>query len=485
MAPPSRGLSGAAARGGLITFGGQITRFALQIVSTAVLARLLDPGDFGIYAMVVSIVGVAMVVGDFGLSMAAIQAEEITPRQRTNLFWTSALLGIALMLVVYFSAPLIAAFYGRPELVPVTHVVAVTFLLYSLTAQFRAEVSRRLRFGWLAASDVLSAALGVATAIAIALLGGGYWALVGQQVAAAATTLLILIVGARWLPGLPRRNSGMRALYQFGANTLGVQLFNYLSANADSVLIGRVWGPDALGLYDRAYQLFRLPIQQIGAPLTRVAVPILSRLQNDPRYEAYVLRAQLVLSYTFAGLFFVLAAVASPLIDILLGPGWDGAKPIFVILAIGGIFQGIGYVYYWVFLSRALTGIQLKWTIIGRTFMVAAMAIGVTWGAIGVAVGGTIGLAVNWALLTIFPMARSRVSRRSLVLIACRPVALLLPMTVTALVASWTVLRGQSQWLQLAALFAFIAVYGAALLLIPAVRRDARSVGDVLRRVRR
>ncbi|HEY9307027.1 MAG TPA: lipopolysaccharide biosynthesis protein [Microbacterium sp.] len=482
---PILSLANAAARGGAVTLAGQLVRFVIQLTSVAFLARLIDPTDYGLYTMVFAIVGVATVVGDFGLSLAAIQSQTITPQQRTNLFWTNTVIGVALGLIVVCGAPALAAFYGEPAVMPIAQVMAITFVLNALTAQFRAEVSVKLRFAWLAAVDVAAVAIALVVAIWIALLGFGYWALVAQQLTIAAVTLIGLVAAARWLPGLPRRGAQMRALYVYGANTLGVQLFSYLTSNIDSILIGRVWGPAPLGVYDRAYQLFRLPLQQIAAPMTKVAMPVLSRLQTDTRYEKYVQRAQLVLGYTFGGTFWLLAALSDPTIDILLGPGWDQAKPIFTVLAVGGVFQGIGFVYYWVFLSRALTGLQLRWTLIGRSAMVACMAVGVIWGPLGVAIGATIGQVINWTLQTIFPMGKTGLRRGPLIAIAIRPIALFAPISVVCVLLSYTVMTMWNPWAELAVLVPLLGAYFALATLVPRVRTDYSQLFDVARRLRR
>lgn len=477
-------LASAAARGGAVTLAGQLMRFLIQLLSVSILARLIDPGDYGIYTMVFAVVGIASVIGDFGLSMAAIQSQTITQQQRSNLFWTNVLVGVVLALATVLAAPALANFYGEPAVTSIAQVMSITFLLNALTAQFRAEVSTKLRFRWLAGVDVAAAAGALLVAVFIALAGLGYWALVAQQLSIAAISLIGLVIAAGWLPGVPRRGAHMRALFTYGANTLGVQIFSYITSNVDSILIGRVWGAGSLGVYDRAYQLFRLPLQQIAAPMTKVAMPILSKLQADDRYERYVQRAQLVLGYTFGGTFFLLSALSDPLIDILLGPGWEQAKSIFAVLALGGVFQGIGFVYYWVFLSRALTGLQLRWTLIGRSAMVAAMCIGVAWGPLGVAVGAAAGQAVNWTLQTIFPMSKSGVRRGPLLRIALKPIALYTPMTATALIASYVLMDGWNPWLEAAALLAFIAAYLALSTLVPTYRRDYASLWDVVRRLR-
>ncbi|MDN3310450.1 lipopolysaccharide biosynthesis protein [Microbacterium oryzae] len=478
-------LADAAARGGAVTLAGQLARFLVQLLATALLARLIAPAEFGLYTMVFAVIGIATVLGDFGLSMAAIQSQTITSAQRSNLFWTNAAIGCLLTGAVFLSAPLIAAFYGDDRLIGIAQLLSVTFLLNSLTAQFRAEVSVRLRFKALAGVDVLAVIAGLATALTLAVHDFGYWALIAQQIAIAAVTLLGLIAASGWLPGLPRRGADMRALYSYGANTLGVQLFSYLTSNVDSILIGRFWGPSPLGLYDRAYQLFRLPLQQIAAPMTKVALPVLSRLQADDRYEAYVQRAQLVLGYAFGGAFFLLASVSDPAVDILLGEGWEPAKPIFTVLALGGVFQGMGFVYYWVFLSRALTGIQLRWTLIGRSAMVVAMCVGVIWGPLGVAIGAAVGQAVNWTLQSLFPMRHSGLRRLPLLRIAVRPILLYTPLVALSLFMSYGLFTDMEPVLEALILSATIVAYLALAALVPPIRHDYAQLWDVARRFRR
>lgn len=465
-------LAGTAARGGAVTFGGQLISFLIQMASVAILARLITPESFGIYTMAFAVVGISRVLGDAGLSLAAIQSQNITPQQRTNLFWTNALIGAVLASTFILLAPLIANFYGLNDLVPVVQLLACTFLLHALSAQFRAEVSSKFRFTWLAAVDVLAMSISLLVAILMALDGYSYWALVAQQISIALVTLIGLAIVAKWLPGLPKRGASMRELYRFGANTLGVQTLTYVTSNIDSILIGRVWGAGPLGLYDRAYQLFRLPLLQIAAPMTKVAMPVLSKLQNDPRYDSYVHRAQLVLGYTFGGALWTLAATADPLVDILLGDGWSAAKPIFVILAIGGVFQAMGFVYYWVFLSRALTGVQLRWTIIGRSLMIALICVGVTWGPLGVAVAVAVGQAANWTLQTVFPMRVTGVRRAPLIKIACRPMAIFSVATALSLYLSVTALDQIQPWMKLTILLLVMLFIFCLASLVPVIRRD-------------
>ncbi|PPG52783.1 lipopolysaccharide biosynthesis protein [Rathayibacter sp. AY1E9] len=473
----------AAAKGAKVTLLGQWSKFVLQTASTVVLARLLAPDDFGLFAMVVAIAGLATLLGDFGLSTASIQAKEISQHQRSNLLWLNVLVGLVVAAVFFSCSTVIAAFYARPELEDVARALSLNFVLQSVTTQFVANASRNLRFRLLAVADVSAQAVAFATAVVIASVGGGVWALVLQQLTISAAMLIIVVSTSRWVPSLPHR-APMRPLLTFGLNTFGVQAVNYISANVDNVLLGRFWGPQALGFYDRAYQLFRLPVQQIAAPMSRVALPILSRHQDDLRtMNRYLQRAQVFIVYVLGAAFFLAAALAPPLVELVLGPQWSISASLFAILAIGGLFQSMGYVYYWAFVSLGLTGLQLRYSLITRTFMVLLIVAGVPFGSTGVALAVSLGLLLNWLVLSLFPMRRTGLDVASLLRGAALP--MLVHATVFAAVFSerWFLTVHLLAPVQLAiGGVTGIACYAIWFLLCAPVRRGVHETVAVVRK---
>lgn len=478
-------LSKAAARGAMTTLGGQWIRFVVQTLSVIVLARLLTPQDYGLVAMATAVSGLALLLGDFGLSLASIQSQTITHQQRSNIFWINLGVGLAISGIVFGLAYPMAAFYGQPEVALVAMGISPMFLLENCASQFRAECSRNLRFKWMAAADIISQTAGLAAAVIVALSGSGFWALVVQQVGISLVRLIVLVIAARWAPTLPRRAQGMGALYTFGLNTLGVQFVNYLSSNVDNILVGKVYGADALGMYSRAYQLFRLPMQQVAAPMTRVALPILSKIEDQSRFNAYVERAQLLLTYVLGGAFMLATAFALPIVSIVLGSQWTASAPIFAVLAAGGVFQGIGYVYYWVFLAKALTGLQLRYAIISRLLMIALMVAGLPFGPIGVAAGASTGLALNWIILTIFAIPKAGIDAKSLAAQAIVPILVYLPLVAALLPLSYLWNDALGSWGLLGALSGIAIVYLVAVwLTIPRVRQDLRLLTATARLIR-
>lgn len=476
-------LSKTAVRGAVATVGGQWLKFMIQTLGIVILSRLLTPDDFGLYAMVMAVVGIALLLGDFGLSLASIQAEDVTASERTNIFWTNVLIGLVCGTAVFLAADLVAAFYDTPELADVVRLLSLVFVLQAAKAQFAANASRAFRFKLLAWVDIGSQGLALAAAVTGAVLGAGVWSLVLQQLTAAAVALVWLALASTWHPGLPRRRTSIRRFVAFGTNTMGVQVVNYVSANIDSVLLGRSFGSYDVGLYDRAYQLFRLPLQQIAAPMTRVALPVLSRVTDDRQFESYIVRAQMILTYGLGGAFAIAVAVAYPLLDVVLGPGWGLTPLLFSILALGGIFQTMGYVYYWIFLAKNKTALQLKFSVATRLLMIGLIVLGLRWGVVGVAVAVSTGLAVNWLVLSVWAVPRAGIATRALVLCAVRPLTVFAVMVAAARGAAALLDGHLGPVLELLALLGVCAlVLAGATACIPAVRRDARSIITTLRK---
>ncbi len=397
--PPQRSLGSRAAGGAAVTMAGQGAKMVVQFGGIVLLARLLTPYDYGLMAMVTAIVGVAEILRDFGLSSAAIQAKQVSREQRDNLFWINSAIGLVLSVVVFFSASWIARFYHEPVLVTISQALAVTFLLNGMTTQYRAHLSRGLRFGQVALSDVGAQTAGLVAGVVAALVGWGYWALVLQQVVQALVNLVIAALCARWLPGRYRRNAPMRTFLSFGWNLMAAQLLGYASRNVGQVIIGARTGADALGLYNRAFQLLMMPLNQINAPATTVALPVLSQLQDQrERFAAFLLRGQSTMVHLIVAVFAFACAQALPLIVLVLGEQWRAAVPLFQVLTIGGIFQAAAYAAYWVFLAKGLMRQQLVYSLVARVLLIACILAGSVWGVMGVAVGYSVGLFVLWPL---------------------------------------------------------------------------------------
>ena len=391
-------LSQRAARGAGTMAVTQIVRIALQLAGIVLLARLLMPSDYGLVAMATALVGIAEVLRDFGLAPAAIQSKTLSDAERSNLVWANAAMGFLLSCIVAAASWPIAALYGDPRLIFVVLSLSPVFFINGLSTQFRADLSRSMNFRALAKIDIASQVLAIATAVGAALIGWGYWAIVGQQLVQAIATLIFVVLSVNWRPRRFRREVSIRRFFTYGTGLLGTQLLVYATSNIDSVLIGARFGPTQLGLYNRAFQMLVLPLNQISSPATRVALPVLSRIQNDePSFERYVVRGQLCLSWVVLPVYGFIAANSGSVVKVLLGDQWASAAMIFTLLAAGGMFQTLSYATYWIFLAKGLTASNLKFALITRTIMLAALCLGAVFSVHAVAAAYSISLGLIWA----------------------------------------------------------------------------------------
>jgi len=390
-------LKGHTVRGGVKTFGAQGFNFFLNVSSVAILARLLTPHDFGLVAMVTAVTGLLAMFKDAGLSMATVQQDTVTHEQVSTLFWVNVGLSVVLLLVVAALSPLIAAFYHEPKLQPITLAIAALFIFDGLSVQHQALLRRQMQFGVLAKIQIFSSVLGITAAITSALLGMGYWALIVQIAVAQSASAGFTWGYARWLPGRPQRGVGSLAMLKFGGYLTGFNFVNYFARNADNVLIGNAWGSNALGLYTKAYSLLLMPLQQINGPITAVAIPALSRLQNDPeQFREFFIKVLSIICFVTFPVIAWMIICRKEIILLFLGPQWVDAIPIFAVLALSAFFQPIGNISGVLYISLGRTKRMFKWGVISSTLIVAGFLIGLPYGAIGVAwaYSGTIALII-------------------------------------------------------------------------------------------
>jgi O-antigen/teichoic acid export membrane protein len=392
------GLKERALRGGSAKIGAQAVNITLRLGSLMVLARLLDPKDFGLVAMVTAITGVFGLFKDAGLSMATVQRVTISNEQMSTLFWINMLVGVILAFLLIAIAPGIADFYHEPRLYWVTVALAADFLFTGATAQHSALLQRQMRFGTMAVIDIITLLAGITVAIAMAAAGLGYWALVGQAVTMPGVGAICIWIAVRWIPGKPRRKVGILSMVRFGSTVTLNGLVVYIAYNLDKVLLGRYWGANALGLYGRAYQLINLPTDSLNSSVGGVAISALSRIQDDPnRLKRYFLKGySLVLALTLPCTL-ACAVFADDMILVFLGPKWQDVVPIFRLLAPTIVVFGLINPFAWLLFSIGLVGRSLKIVFVILPLVIAAYLIGLPHGPNGVALAYSAAMAL-WVI---------------------------------------------------------------------------------------
>ncbi len=389
-------LKGRSVRSGAITLAAGAGSFVISMGATAVLARLLKPEDFGLIGMVAVVVSFIVLFKDMGLSMATIQQDKITHEQISTLFWINLVISSGIAVLTAALAPLIAWFFDEPILFWVALAGAPGQILGGLVIQHQALLRRQMKFGKLAAIQIISQLVGIATAIAMAWHEFGVWSLVGQTLSTQMANMLMVWFASGWLPGKPVRGSGVRPMLKMGGFLTGFNITNHFARNLDNILIGKFAGKGPLGMYQKAYSLLMLPIHQINTPITAIAIPALSRLQSEPEtYRRYYQRAVGLLVIAGMPIIAFAAIAADPIIRILLGEQWVDAVPIFRALVPAAFIGTFNVATGWVYMSLGTTHRQFKYGILAAVLTCTGFAIGAQWGAIGVAWS----LSINFVLI--------------------------------------------------------------------------------------
>jgi PST family polysaccharide transporter len=373
-------------RGGLARLCALVASSLLRVLSIMILARLLDPKDFGLVGMVTAFTGVLNLIRDFGLSAATVQRDTVTEQQISTLFWINIGVGVVLGLAVFAMGPLIASFYHEPRLIGVAWILALGFPFNSAGIQHGAMLQREMRFTTMSVINVLGSFLGTVIAIVGALAGYGYWSLVVMTVAIPLITTIGFWLTTLWIPGLPSRDADLHSLVRFGGVLTANSLLIYIATNFEKVLLGKYWGANAIGVYGRAYQLSNIPTDNLNSTAGEVAFAALSRVQNEPaRLRSYFLKGYALIVSLTLPITIGSALFAPDIIFTLLGPKWKDAVPVFRLLAPTMLVFAIVNPLAWLLCSTNRVPRLLRMSFVITPIMISGYLIAVPYGPKGVA----------------------------------------------------------------------------------------------------
>lgn len=359
----------------------------VQFVISMVLARLLAPEYFGLLGMATVITGFVKVFKNLGFGSSIVQRKEVSDDLLSTLFWIN--LGVCLLVgvIVLGISPLAAWMYDDPRVMPIIAVLSINFVFSGFTMVPTALLQRRMEFKKLAIREIGGVLAAGLTAIPLAWMGWGVWALVGSTLASSFIQMVLINLAVPFWPRLVYDRQGLSECLKFGLNITGFNIFNYFARNADNLIIGLFLGPTALGFYSLGYKLMLLPRDSVTRVISRVLFPKLSKLQDDDERLADVyLRATSAIAFVTFPLMAGLAVLAEPFVQVVLGEKWLPAVPLIQLLAPVGALQSIGSVSGQLYTARGHTGKLFAVGVLSGILRTLGFLCGVPWGVQGVAV---------------------------------------------------------------------------------------------------
>jgi O-antigen/teichoic acid export membrane protein len=363
-----------------------VTLQSSRIVTAVLLARLLTPHDYGLAGMVLVVSALVAVFADLAFGAALIQRRTLTEADRSTVFWTSVGMGLLFTLAGVAASPLIADFYGEPDVAPLFAAFSLSFVVTALASTQSALLTREMNFRSLELRKMISYVTAAVVGVTMAAAGFGAWAIIAQQLVGAVVSTLLLIILSPWRPRFLYSLESLRRLGGFSANVFGARILFYFNRNADNLLIGRFLGPTALGAYTVSYNVMLTPMSDVAEPVTEVLFPAFSRHQNEPdRIAAAWMRVNRLVGTVTIPVMLGLIVVADDFVHTLLGDKWSLAVPVIQILAWVGLLQSLQRLNSSILSARDRTNVLLRYSVIVLVVTLASFVAGLPWGIVGVA----------------------------------------------------------------------------------------------------
>jgi teichuronic acid exporter len=299
------------------------------------LARILSPGEFGLIGMITVFISIAQVFVDSGLSQSLIRKQICTHEDYSTIFWVNLAIGLASYLIIWFAAPYIAVFYGKPELVLLTRVTSLAIIIGSVTLIQQTKLTKEIDFKTITKSSTIGTIISGVLSLFLAFYGFGVWSLVWRTIVNQFVRSAILWNHNKWMPQLNFSKTILKEHFSFSSNLLFLSVVAVLYKNFYNLIIGRNYSEKVLGYYTTADQYSTLPSSTITSITNKVSYPVLSQMQNDDvRLKASIHKLITNVMYISFVIMFGLAAVAKPLFVLVLGEKWLPSVFMFQILCI-------------------------------------------------------------------------------------------------------------------------------------------------------
>lgn len=380
---------------GHLGLGGAIGKI-VSLVTTLAMARLLSPADYGLMALAMVVIGFIGFFNEVGIGAAIVQKPTINQAEVNGCFAIAMLTSIVLCGATALLSGVIAQFFGNPRLGPMIAVLSSAFVLGAFGTVPSAFLRRDMQFKSIAAISVIATVLQSALCLLLAWCGFGVWSLVWGGILAAIVQSTGAFMLSSWRP---RGNYGMRdatGLVMYGLQVTSTRVFWYMYSNADKIIIGKLLGARALGIYDMAFSLATMASSQITALATNVASPLFSKLQGDlPKLRSFLLHFTRGVAYVTYPALIGMLACSHELVAVVLGDKWSDILIPFSALCLMGLIKSVDPLLSQVLISTGHAKKLSAYTLTCGIVMASAMLAGAL-------LDGLRGVSLVW--IVIYPL---------------------------------------------------------------------------------
>lgn len=300
----------------------------MQFVLQLILARLLSPAHYGVLSIMLIFVALARVFVQRGFNTALVQNKDVTDEDYSSVFWASLTIAGVMYAVLFLLAPVIANFYEIPEIKLYLRVLSLMLLPGALNSVQVAKLSREINFRKVFIGNIAGVVIAGIVGITIAYMGGGIWALIVYNLLNAVITCVMMRLTVKLKLRFACNFARLKVLFSFGWKLLVAQLIDTLYQDVRSLVIGKKYSADDLGYYERGKQFPQLLTNAINTTVQSVMLPVMAKKQTEPAIVKSIMRRSVSLSsYVILPMLAGMAAVAEPVVQLLLGEKWLPCVP--------------------------------------------------------------------------------------------------------------------------------------------------------------
>lgn len=346
----------------------------VTLVVSIILARILDPSEYGTIALITVFITILQVFVDSGMGNALIQKKEADDLDFSSVFWFNLIMCVCLYLLMYFCAPLIAGFYKMPELTPIIRVLSLILIISGVKNVQQAYVSRNMlfkKFFFSTLGGTIGAAL---VGITMAYCGFGVWALVAQMLFNSFVDTVILWVTVKWRPIWAFSKERLKVLFSYGWKLLVSALIDTIYKDVRQLIIGKIYTKEDLAFYNQGQRFPKLIITNINSSIDSVLLPVMSGAQDDTTVIKQMTRRSIITStYLIMPLMVGLAVCAKPLVSLILTEKWLYCVPFLRVFCVSYAFFPIHTANLNAIKAMGKSGLFLKLEIIKKIVSVTAL----------------------------------------------------------------------------------------------------------------
>ena len=334
-------------------FFGKMGTHGMSFIISIFLARLLEPSDFGLIAMMMVIVGIASVFTDIGLGGALIQRRRVRPIHYSSVFYFNIFIGLLLTLLTYFSAPWIAKFYDNEQLIPLAQAMSLLFVINAFSSVQSTRLRKELNYALLTKIGLTASLISGMIGISLAFWDAGVWSLVAQILTMRIMYNILIWITAKWIPALEFSWKALIQLWGFGFRMFLSRMLDAIFTRLDFLIIGKLFLPETLGYFQRAKSLNGMIVQYSSGSLMTVLFPVLSKVQKDlPRFQNIIMKSLGMIVFVVFLLLGTLYLISEELIVLLFSDKWLASVDFFKILVLSGFAYPISALLVNVLSSR-------------------------------------------------------------------------------------------------------------------------------------